>query len=133
MVTGVLAASPGAAESNVSSDYPLSASSAFEISLGLVLVIGAIVLCAWLVRRVFRIAPGVSRHLKIVAGLALGTRERIVLLQVGETQLLVGVSPGRIQTLHVLDKPLGLAGEKPNAFGSELRRFLKPAESGENV
>ena len=105
---GFVAASPVLAQDNPSPSYPLSASSASEISLGLVLVIGAIALCAWLVRRVFRMAPGVSRHLKVVAGLPMGTRERIVLLQVGDTQLLVGVSPGRIQTLHVLQTPLSL-------------------------
>ena len=99
-------------------------------------VIGAIALCAWLLRRVFRMTPGVSRHLKIVAGLPMGTRERIVLLQVGETQLLVGVSPGRIQTLHVLARPLSLGDEKSAgaaSFGGELRRFLKTSESGEKA
>lgn len=127
-------ASAYAVEPVDSPGFPLSASSAVEITLGLGLVVGAIILCAWLVRRVFRISPGVSRHMKIVAGLALGTRERIVLLQVGETQLLVGVSPGRIQTLHVLDKPLSLTDEASSAsFGGELRRFLKPAERAENA
>ncbi len=36
----------------------------------------------------------------------MGSRERIVLLQVGEEQVLIGVSPGRINKLHVLNKPI---------------------------
>ena len=129
-----LAVGPVAAQSDLSPRYPLSASSAIEIGVGLAMVMVIIVLCAWAGRRVFRIAPGVSRHLKIVAGLPMGTRERIVLLQVGETQLLVAVSPGRMHTLHVLEKPLSLGEEKLSggaSFGGELLRFLKPRQ-GEN-
>ena len=49
-----------------------------------------------------------SQHglLKVVAGLPLGTRERIIVLQVGEEQLLLGLSPGRIEKLHTLAEPL---------------------------
>ena len=36
----------------------------------------------------------------------MGPRERVVLLQVGNAQLLLGVTPGRIQSLHVLDEPV---------------------------
>jgi len=56
----------------------------------------------------------------------MGTRERVVLLQVGETQLLLGVAPGRVQTLHVLDKPLdsGKQGAGPR-FSEQLGRLLK--------
>jgi flagellar protein FliO/FliZ len=77
-----------------------------QVLTGLLLVLGAIVACAWVVRRMLRMHPGVDGRLRLLGGLSLGPRERIVLVQAGETQLLVGVAPGRVQTLHVLDEPL---------------------------
>lgn len=42
--------------------------------------------------------------MKIVGGVALGPRERIVLLEVGNEWLVVGIVPGQIRTLHKMDK-----------------------------
>ena len=42
--------------------------------------------------------------MKIVGGVALGPRERIVLVEVGETWLVIGIVPGQIRTLHQLPK-----------------------------
>jgi flagellar protein FliO/FliZ len=56
----------------------------------------------------------------------LGTRERAVLLQVGDQQLVVGVAPGRVQTLHVLDKPLSMEDKQvtTNSFSSRLQSAI---------
>ena len=58
--------------------------------------------------------------MKVVGGVALGPRERIVLLEVGEEWLVIGVVPGQIRTLHRMVKgdatptdTLPVAGEKP--------------------
>ena len=53
----------------------------------------------------------------------MGPRERIVLLEVGETQLLIGVAPGRIQTLHVLASPVDVS-QPHNAPRSSFARHL---------
>ncbi len=73
---------------------------------GLGLVLALVLALAWLVKRFngARLAGG--RGLRLVGGLAVGSRERILLVEVGDTQLVVGVAPGRVQTLHVLDQPL---------------------------
>ena len=65
--------------------------------------------------------------LRILGGLSMGARERVVLLQVGDTQLLVGVAPGRVQTLHVLEQPLPAAAsglQNASGFADQLGRFL---------
>lgn len=67
------------------------------------LVIGAL---AWGMRRFGRVQLGVSGAIRVLAASSVGQRERVVLVQVGETQLLLGVAPGRVQTLHVLEEPL---------------------------
>jgi len=86
--------------------------SAVQLVLGLFLVLLMIVASAWLVKRLGRWQGGHTDQLKVVGGIAIGARERIVLLQVGEQQLLVGITPGNIRTLHVLDEPLPVAERK---------------------
>jgi flagellar protein FliO/FliZ len=44
-------------------------------------------------------------RLKLLGGLVLGPRERIVLVEAGEYLLVVGIVPGQIRTLHRMKKP----------------------------
>ena len=73
-----------------------------QVSLALALVLGLVFGLAWLLRRVRATrrpgAPGID----ILAELALGPKERAVLLQVDRARLLVGVAAGQVRTLHVL-------------------------------
>ena len=77
-----------------------------SLLLGLLLVLGLIFLLAWLVRRVQRLGPGSNQAIKLVASQALSTRDRLLLVQVGEEQILLGISAGRITPLHVLKEPV---------------------------
>ncbi|MDH5180666.1 MAG: flagellar biosynthetic protein FliO [Gammaproteobacteria bacterium] len=98
-----------------------------QMFLGLALVLGVIFGMAWLVRRMGNIHPLGQGGLKILGGLSLGQRERVVLLQVGDTQLLVGLAPGQIRTLHVLDKPLTVTAPqmKTPGFAERLNSVLQ--------
>ncbi|MFQ5488719.1 MAG: flagellar biosynthetic protein FliO, partial [Gammaproteobacteria bacterium] len=61
---------------------------------------------AWFFRRYGRFHGMVNDKMKIVAGLSVGQREKVIVLQAGDTQMLLGVSPGRVQTLHVFAEPV---------------------------
>lgn len=80
----------------------------FGAVFALLLVLGLIVGLGWLLRRMpgsgFRPAAG----LKLVASLALGPKERVVVVEVNGQQLLLGVTAGGISTLHTLPEPLPL-------------------------
>jgi flagellar protein FliO/FliZ len=106
---------------------PMAMTSLWQLTLGMLLVLGLIVAIAWVLKRSARFQMAAGGGLRILGGLSMGTRERVVLLQVGETQLLVGVAPGRVQTLHILDKPLesthGAASAVPR-FADQLGRLL---------
>jgi len=79
-------------------------------------VLAAIFVVAWVVRRMRLAGNRVGGGLDILADVPLGQKERAVLLKVGNQQILLGVAPGRVSTLHVLPEPLELA--KPPAGGS---------------
>jgi len=107
---------------------PVSMGNLMQLVIALVVVLLAIAGVGWMVRRLGRFPSGTSAMLKVLGGLTVGQRERIVLLQVGEKQLLVGVAPGRIQTLHVLDEPLPAAdsGTAPmKSFSERLSAAIK--------
>jgi flagellar protein FliO/FliZ len=77
-----------------------------QILISLVLVLLIIFVSAWLLRRYGRF-PGVADgNLKVLGALSVGQRERILLLQVGKEQVLVGVTSSRITRLHQLEEPI---------------------------
>jgi flagellar protein FliO/FliZ len=77
-----------------------------RLALGLAAVIGLLLVSARLLPRVGGGAFVGSDALRVVAQLQVGQRERVVVLQVGERQIMVGVAPGRVEMLHLLDEPL---------------------------
>jgi flagellar protein FliO/FliZ len=92
-----------------------------QVTLALCIVLGAIFLCAWFARRMRNISSGRSGAVNVISEVRLGPKERAVLLQVGTTQLLIGVAPGRISALHVLAEPL--APQAPAAPGTQGQSF----------
>jgi flagellar protein FliO/FliZ len=122
------AADPGttAVETAASVQDPLAMTSLWQLTLGMVAVLGLIMGIAWLLKRSGRFQIAAGGGLRVLGGLSMGTRERVVLLQVGETQLLLGVAPGRVQTLHVLEQPLDSSKQVTGpGFSEQLSRILK--------
>ena len=72
-------------------------------SIGLLVVLGIFFLCIWGVRKLSGFQASSPGKMHVVGGLSLGMREKVILLQVGKKQLVLGITPGRIQTLHVLE------------------------------
>jgi flagellar protein FliO/FliZ len=79
-------------------------SAAIRMVLGLAVVLALLGATAWVSRR-FRVGAGMRGGLiEVVSGLSLGARERVILIRVGGDQVLVGVSPSGMRTLHVLNQ-----------------------------
>jgi len=97
-----------------------------KLLLGLLLVIGLIFLLAWLLRRMQQLNPRGNQAIKLISSHALGPRERLVLVQVGSEQVLLGLSAGRITPLHVLEEPVHLPDAEPAnpEFAQRLMELL---------
>jgi flagellar protein FliO/FliZ len=76
-----------------------------QMALGLLVVLAIIFLLAWLMRRVTGV-QNTKGHIKILSAVNVGTRERAVLIEVGEEQLLLGVAAGQVNLLHKLSHPV---------------------------
>ncbi len=96
---------PGCALAQAASPAP-GLGQLVKLVVGLLVVVGVIFLLARALPRLGGMQPLDSGRFRVVASLPVGQRERVVLLQVGDRQMMVGVAPGRVNTLHVLDEPL---------------------------
>ena len=96
--------SPALASDGLNSGYLV------QLVVGLLFVLMCILVLAWLAKRVNRLQSSSDGSLQVLGGISMGARERVVLVQVGDAQLLLGVAPGRINMLHQLEQPLERAG-----------------------
>ena len=72
-------------------------------ALVLYLVVGLLFACLWLLRRLS--APrGGGAAIKVLGAAAVGPRERVVLVEIGEDVLVLGVAPGSVARLHELKR-----------------------------
>jgi flagellar protein FliO/FliZ len=75
-----------------------------QVIFSLIFVLAAIVLVAWILKRINLPQNAAGSALKVISGVAVGQRERIVLVEVNDTWLVVGVAPGQVTALHTMPK-----------------------------
>ncbi|SEK16930.1 flagellar protein FliO/FliZ [Variovorax sp. OK605] len=78
------------------------ASSLLQAGFGMAVVVGLIFGCAWLARRFGLQRLGSGNVVKVVSSANVGQRERVVVVEVGDTWLVLGVTPSQVNTLHTL-------------------------------
>ncbi len=108
-----------------------------QVGLALIFTVLLIVCGAWLLKRMGQFNRSSDGAMKIAGVLSVGSRERVVLVQVGgHHQLLLGVSPGRITTLHDFEGNLDIRAlddtraTVSSPFGSMVKTLRKAAEGG---
>lgn len=108
-----------------SGNAPDTVATLLSLGVGLLAVIAIIFGCAWLVKRMNGMAGGHSKAMKVVSVMPMGTRERIALIDVGGTHILIGVTPSAIRTLHVFDEPVALPeGASQGDFARKLQGLI---------
>ncbi|VVN47837.1 hypothetical protein PS862_04968 [Pseudomonas fluorescens] len=98
-----------------------------QLVFGLLLVLGLIFFLAWLLRRVQQAGPaGKGQVIELIGSRALGPRDRLMLVQVGNEQILLGLSPGSITALHVLKEPVQVpsTGKTTPEFAQRLMELM---------
>ena len=117
---------------------PLRWTELLRVFGGLVAVLAAFVAALWLLKRVQPGARGAPGPIRVVSTLHLAPRERLLLVEVGQQQLLLGSIAQGLQCLHVLSEPADLAGPGPGGpvaalpggFPEWLRRALDLRKRG---
>ncbi len=89
-----------------------------KMILGLMLVLGVMAGVAYLVRRML---PGIGHQqstIHVVGSASVGTRERVVVLEVGGRWLVVGVAPGHVSAIANLEK--GVTADADKTAGANI-------------
>lgn len=102
---------------------------ALEFGASLLLVITAIFIVGWFYARMQGIRGGRSNVFNIVASQSMGAKERIILVEVGEKQIVVGITAASMQALHVFDQPVEVANAQPgkSEFAERLSSVFRGA------
>ncbi|GAB3034725.1 flagellar biosynthetic protein FliO [Bowmanella dokdonensis] len=95
-----------------------------SILLSLVLVIALVFMLGYLLRR-FNVTHTGSAQLKVIGSMALGTRERILVIEVGQEQHLLGITTQNINHLAKLEHPIEVQKADGESFKDKLSLFMQ--------
>ncbi len=123
--------------SNINTATPQIGSGAhlMNVTLGLMFIIVLIFGISWFVKRFGQGTFSGTTNIRVLSSFPLGTRERLVLIDAGGQQLLLGITPTQINTLHVFETPViaDTAENHNSEFSRKLIAILQrnSHESGE--
>ncbi len=108
------------------------AGSMLQVFLVLIFVLGLIIAAAWLMRRFSLLPTAASGHLRVVSGVMVGQRERVVIVEVQGQWLVLGVTAQNVNLLSSLPKPEDAASLPSNTppFAEWLGRALQKRIGG---
>lgn len=113
----------------------VSSGSIAQIIISLLLVLAAVVLVAWVLKRISMPRHGAGSLMRIVTSVAVGQRERVVLVEINDTWLVVGVAPGQVRTLYSMPRtelPEPEAGDR-SATDGKFQNWLKQVMEKRNA
>lgn len=97
-----------------------------QVALYLGLIVGLIVVLGFTAKRLGQNNFQSGNGMKIISSLPLGMKEKLVLVQVGEQQILIGVTPSSISRIESFD---GVVVEKEteglNDFRFKLQEIMQ--------
>ena len=77
--------------------------SIFKMLMGLAVVLAVMALITWLLKRMLPGANGQQSVIRVVGGVSVGSRERVVVVEVADRWLVVGVAPGQVNSIANLE------------------------------
>ncbi len=108
---------------------PAPTSSLFQLLFGLIAVLGLMGGAAWLLKRLGVAKSIAGAPLKVVGGISVGGRERILVVEVADQWIVVGVAPGRVSTLSTMPRQEAQAAVSgtpdPANFSSWLKQTIE--------
>lgn len=116
-------------QATVSQPAAIPGSPLVQVSGALFGIIVLILAAAWVIKRLgFAPKSAGTRGLKVTASTSLGPRERVVIVEVEDARLVLGVTASQINVLHTLPAAPAEAEEKPASpadFQAMMKSLLK--------
>lgn len=109
-----------------------SAGSLFQVLLGLALVLGLMAALAWVLKRFGATRAAGSAIVKVVGGVSVGGRERVLIIEAADQWIVVGVAPGRVNALATMPRqeiPAPMLGPVTKNFSDWLKQTMEKRTS----
>ncbi len=103
----------------------VAAPEVWKLFSGMAVILVAVVVILWLLKRLGRMTMTANNQIQVLGGVSLGAREKLVLVQVADKQMVLGVAPGSVRTLYVLEQPISIEDTPPGPFGRLLSEKLR--------
>ncbi len=101
-----------------------------QVCLALMAVLALIYALAWFVKRKQGVHGMGNLAMKTVAVLPMGVKEKIILVEVGGKQILLGMTPSNINTLATFDEPIiSTQAQSSVSFAQKLKDILHQQNS----
>lgn len=111
---------------------PNTGASLFQVIMGLLVVLAFVIFMGWLVKR-FNLQPLQSQAVaKIVGGVSVGQRERVIVVEIADQWIVVGVAPGQVNALATLEKGLTPPQAPTASQGNPFKQWLSMATQQQN-
>ncbi|WP_019141179.1 flagellar biosynthetic protein FliO [Noviherbaspirillum massiliense] len=111
-----------------------TAGSLFQVLLGLGVVLGLMAGAAWLLRRLGMARGPGAGVARIVGGVSVGNRERVMVVEVADQWIVVGVAPGRVNALSTMprqEQPVQTSNAQASGnFAAWLRQSIDKRNGG---
>lgn len=131
MLAGLVLAAVASLQSAFAADVaplpvaPVQPSDLLSVGTGLVLVIAAVLAFAFIYSRTQGLRGGNSDVINVLASKAVGPKERIMLVEVANTQLVIGMTSSNVQTLHIFEQPISVEQNEKSGFAERLRGAMR--------
>lgn len=107
--------------------------SLFQALLGLVVVLGILAALAWGIKRTGLAKNTAPSTVKVIGGVSIGNRERILVVEVADQWIVVGVAPGRVNTLSTMPRQIQDMNPEQESAGKNFATWLKQTIEKRNV
>lgn len=132
VITFILSTQSGLAHAVITGTAPTVASPSptldlLQVILSLVVILGLIIGAAWFAKRFMLTSTQTGATIKMLGGINLGGRERVMLLEVADQWIVVGVAPGHVSTLTTMPRqvlPDISNNTQPTAFATWLKQKM---------
>lgn len=130
LLASTIAPAARAAEQAAATASPSSAGNLLQVLFGLVVVLALMAGTAWILKRMGVAGAGANNVAKVIGGVSVGNRERVVVVEVADQWIVVGVAPGRVNALSTMPRqehavlPTEAAPDAKN-FASWLKQTIE--------
>ena len=104
---------------------PASAGSLLQVAFGLAVVLALMAAAAWVLKRMGMTGTAGNSVARVVGGVSVGSRERVIVLEVADQWIVVGVAPGRVNPLATMPRQEVSSGPIDTADGKNFSAWLR--------